>query len=219
MQPIPCHAKWKVNTPTCRKSHAKWKVNMPKCGQSHAKWKGNTPTCSKSHAKWKVNMPKCGKYHTKWKVNTPTCRKSHAKWKVNAQMWQIPCKMTNSRPKPLQTLGKLYQPRIQKKIPNLLKKNLKLFHTHLYGASYRGDSHGVSPSQFGTRIELNKWQRPPAAIKGIGGIAVETGTAALTCFPSVVHLSWLRPNDDMMVVFHFNDMLSKQSWNDLVGKR
>ena len=30
---------------------------------------------------------------------------------------------------------------------------------------------------------------PPAAIKGIGGIAVETGTAALTCFPSVVHLS------------------------------
>ena len=41
-----------------------------------------------------------------------------------------------------------------------------------YGASYRGDSHGVSPSQFGTRIELNKWQRPPAAIKGIAGIAV-----------------------------------------------
>ena len=104
----------------------------------------------------------------KWKVNTPACRKSHAKWKVNAQI----INMTNSRPKPLQTLGKLYQPRNPKKIPNLLKKNLKLFHTHLYGASYRGDSHGVSPSQFGTRIELNKWQRPPAAIKGIPGIAV-----------------------------------------------
>ena len=57
MQPIPCHAKWKVNTPTCSKSHAKWKVNMPKCGQSHAKWKVNMPTCRKSHAKWKVNMP------------------------------------------------------------------------------------------------------------------------------------------------------------------
>jgi hypothetical protein len=53
----------------------------------------------------------------KCKVNTPTCRKSHAKWKVNAQMWQIPCKMTNSRSKPLQTLGKLYQPRNQKKNP------------------------------------------------------------------------------------------------------
>ena len=45
-------------------------------------------------------------------------------------MWQIPCKMTNSSSKPLQTLGKWYQPRNPKKIPNLFKKKiLKLFHT------------------------------------------------------------------------------------------
>ena len=48
----------------------------------------------------------------------------------HAQMWQIPCKTTNSSSKPLQTLGKWYQPRNPKKIPNLLKKKiLKLFHT------------------------------------------------------------------------------------------
>ena len=43
----------------------------------------------------------------------------------HAQMWQIPCKMTNSSSKPLQTLGKWYQPRNPKKILNLLKKTPK----------------------------------------------------------------------------------------------
>jgi hypothetical protein len=48
----------------------------------------------------------------------------------HAQMWQIPCKMTNSSSKPLQTLGKWYQPRNPKKIPKpAQKKILKLFHT------------------------------------------------------------------------------------------
>ena len=50
----------------------------------------------------------------------------------HAQMWQIPCKMTNSSSKPLQTLGKWYQPRNPKKNPKpVQKKNLKLFHTHI----------------------------------------------------------------------------------------
>ncbi len=50
----------------------------------------------------------------------------------HAQMWQIPCKMTNSSSKPLQTLGKWYQPRNPKKIPKpAQKKILKLFHTLL----------------------------------------------------------------------------------------
>ena len=50
----------------------------------------------------------------------------------HAQMWQIPCKMTNSSSKPLQTLGKWYQPRNPKKIPKpAQKKILQLFHTHL----------------------------------------------------------------------------------------
>jgi hypothetical protein len=49
----------------------------------------------------------------------------------HAQMSQIPCKMTNSSSKPLQTLGKWYQPRNQKKNPKPAKKKiLKLFHTH-----------------------------------------------------------------------------------------
>ena len=43
----------------------------------------------------------------------------------HAQMWQIPCKMANSRSKPLQTLGKLYQPRNQKKSQTCSKKNPK----------------------------------------------------------------------------------------------
>ena len=52
-------------------------------------------------------------------------------------MWQIPCKMTNSSSKPLQTLGKWYQPRNPKKIPNLLKKKfLKLFHTPFQPAQH-----------------------------------------------------------------------------------
>ena len=40
----------------------------------------------------------------------------------HAQMWQIPCKMTNSSSKPLQTLGKWYQPRNPKKIPKPAEK-------------------------------------------------------------------------------------------------
>ena len=41
-------------------------------------------------------------------------------------MWQIPCKMTNSSSKPLQTLGKWYQPRNPKKNPKpAQKKNPK----------------------------------------------------------------------------------------------
>ena len=44
----------------------------------------------------------------------------------HAQMWQIPCKMTNSSSKPLQTLGKWYQPRNPKKNPKpVQKKNPK----------------------------------------------------------------------------------------------
>ena len=44
----------------------------------------------------------------------------------HAQMRQIPCKMTNSSSKPLQTLGKWYQPRNPKKIPKpAQKKNPK----------------------------------------------------------------------------------------------
>ena len=42
-----------------------------------------------------------------------------------AQMWQIPCKMTNSSSKPLQTLGKRYQPRNPKKTQTCSKKNPK----------------------------------------------------------------------------------------------
>jgi hypothetical protein len=62
----------------------------------------------------------------------------------HAQMWQIPCKMTNSSSKPLQTLGKWYQPRNPKKNPKpAQKKILKLFHTHiifvnLYKSIYLG---------------------------------------------------------------------------------
>ena len=49
-------------------------------------------------------------------------------------MWQIPCKMTNSSSKPLQTLGKWYQPRNPKKIPKpVQKKNPKtISHPILY---------------------------------------------------------------------------------------
>ena len=82
------------------------------------------------------NMPKCGKYHTKLKVNMLTCSNIPCKMEgEHAQMWQIPCKMTNSSSKPLQTLGKWYQPRNpKKKFPNLLKeKILKLFHTLMSG--------------------------------------------------------------------------------------
>jgi hypothetical protein len=44
----------------------------------------------------------------------------------HAQMWQISCKMTNSSSKPLQTLGKWYQPRHPKKNPKpAQKKNPK----------------------------------------------------------------------------------------------
>ena len=44
----------------------------------------------------------------------------------HAQMWQIPCKMTNSSSKTLQTLGKWYQPRNPKKNPKpAQKKNPK----------------------------------------------------------------------------------------------
>ena len=47
-------------------------------------------------------------------------------------MWLIPCKMTNSSSKPLQTLGKWYQPRNPPKKTNLFKKKiLKLSHTLL----------------------------------------------------------------------------------------
>jgi hypothetical protein len=42
----------------------------------------------------------------------------------HAQMWQIPCKMTNSSSKPLQTLGKWYQPRNPKKIPKPAQKKI-----------------------------------------------------------------------------------------------
>jgi len=42
----------------------------------------------------------------------------------HAQMWQIPCKMTNSSSKPLQTLGKWYQPRSPKKIPKPAQKKI-----------------------------------------------------------------------------------------------
>ena len=55
----------------------------------------------------------------------------------HAQMWQIPCKMTNSSSKPLQTLGKWYQPRNPKKNPKpAQKKILKLFHTLLRMMEY-----------------------------------------------------------------------------------
>jgi hypothetical protein len=40
----------------------------------------------------------------------------------HAQMWQIPCKMTNSSSKPLPTLGKWYQLRNPKKIPKPAQK-------------------------------------------------------------------------------------------------
>ena len=39
-------------------------------------------------------------------------------------MWQIPCKMTNSSSKPLQTLGKWYQPRNPKKNPKPAQKKI-----------------------------------------------------------------------------------------------
>jgi hypothetical protein len=42
----------------------------------------------------------------------------------HAQMWQIPCKMTISSSKPLQTLGKWYQPRNPKKIPKPAQKKI-----------------------------------------------------------------------------------------------
>ena len=59
----------------------------------------------------------------------------------HAQMWQTPCKMTNSSSKPLQTLGKWYQPRNPKKIPKpAQKKILKLFHTHIETTGIRLDN-------------------------------------------------------------------------------
>ena len=42
----------------------------------------------------------------------------------HAQMWQIPCKMTNSSSKPLQTLGKWHQPRNPKKNPKPAQKKI-----------------------------------------------------------------------------------------------
>ena len=42
----------------------------------------------------------------------------------HAQMWQIPCKMTNSSSKPLQTLGKWYQPRNPQKNPKPVPKKI-----------------------------------------------------------------------------------------------
>ena len=51
-------------------------------------------------------------------------------------MWQIPCKMTNSSSKPLQTLGKWYQPRNPKKIPKPAeKKNPKTISHPLLGGA------------------------------------------------------------------------------------
>ena len=53
-------------------------------------------------------------------------------------MWQIPCKMTNSSSKPLQTLGKWYQPRNPKKNPKpVQKKNPKTI-AHPYTLVLRG---------------------------------------------------------------------------------
>ena len=58
----------------------------------------------------------------------------------HAQMCQIPCKMTNSSSKPLQTLGKWYQPRNPKKNPKpAQKKILKLFHTPFIYPSLRSE--------------------------------------------------------------------------------
>jgi hypothetical protein len=48
----------------------------------------------------------------------------------HAQMWQIPCKMTNSSSKPLPTLGKWYQPRKPKKIPKPAQKKIPKTNSH-----------------------------------------------------------------------------------------
>ena len=56
----------------------------------------------------------------------------------HAQMWQIPCKMTNSSSKPLQTLGKWYQPRNPKKNPKPAEKKNPKTISHPYQNGDRG---------------------------------------------------------------------------------
>jgi hypothetical protein len=62
----------------------------------------------------------------------------------HAQMWQIPCKMTNSSSKPLQTLGKWYQPRNPKKNPKPAQKKIPKTISHPYSTMY----HMYSTSQY-----------------------------------------------------------------------
>ena len=52
-------------------------------------------------------------------------------------MWQIPCKMTNSSSKPLQTLGKWYQPRNPKKNPKPAQKKIPKTISHPYISIYK----------------------------------------------------------------------------------
>ena len=52
-------------------------------------------------------------------------------------MWQIPCKMTNSSSKPLQTLGKWYQPRNPKKNPKPVQKKIPKTISHPYISIYK----------------------------------------------------------------------------------
>ena len=61
-------------------------------------------------------------------------------------MWQIPCKMTNSSSKPLQTLGKWYQPRNPKKIPKPAQKKIPKTISHPFQKSQPPSVHQWSRS-------------------------------------------------------------------------
>ena len=79
-------------------------------------------------------------------------------------MWQIPCKMTNSSSKPLQTLGKWYQPRNPKKNPKPAQKKIPKTISHpLVGPSSQEASIPLiywSSNGNKTRLENKTWLAP-----------------------------------------------------------
>ena len=92
----------------------------------------------------------------------------------HAQMWQIPCKMTNSSSKPLQTLGKWYQPRNPKKIPKpAQKKNPKTISHPFCG--YRQIDSRARLLQFIFLLRLNVCNDLAEAMKALDGKKIKSG--------------------------------------------
>ena len=81
-------------------------------------------------------------------------------------MWQIPCKMTNSSSKPLQTLGKWYQPRnpkknpkpVQKKNPKTISHPYTLVFAHAAALCVAGVALGVAGVALGVIYFGLAWQ-------------------------------------------------------------